>query len=268
MFDFIKTTEKLPRGIKKFLKPRKEFVEQTKTSFLVVFDASRWMAGNGATATEANILGRPIRAHLGMLAKIFIACGAFAGVFIGVSVYADVANVAVNSPLYPLKRLSENVQLAVVPTEDKPQLQAVFAARRASEISKLETVDPSSTAISHLAQDLNTDINNSLTGAAAAGIEDGKLDQLCGKVLSAIATSSIVLHDQLAIRQRVLLRFENSCGEKGDNTMTATTTAAASPATSTVQGGAGNSTSAEEEFLTSFWEIKKVMTMPQQPALQ
>ncbi len=237
MFDFLNTTEKLPRGVKRILKPRKEFTKQTKTMFLAVFDVAHRGTGDGAM--EANILvKRPMHAKLGVLAKVFITGAAFASIFVGVSVYADASNVTASSPLYPLKRLSETVRLAIAPNQEKPQLQASFAARRAGEISKLVAIDPSSTAIANLSQDLNTDINDSLAGATAEGIEDGKLDQLCGKVLSAIATSSIALRDQLAIRPRVLIRFEDSCAVNGSNNkVVATTTIATSTATSTAAIG-------------------------------
>jgi hypothetical protein len=219
MFNPFNIKEKLPRRLQKMLQPRKEFKEQTKTAFLAVFDAA-----NPNTRTSHSITAA---------ARAFIAGGALVAIFAGVSVYADTANVPADSTLYPLKRLSENVQLALTPVAQKPQLQATFADRRAAEISDLSTRKPTSTIIAGLDNDLDSDVDNSISAAVATDLGDGKLNAFCGKVLSAIATSSMALHDQLSIHPKVLARFENECAASGGgnanesaygNESTATTT--------------------------------------------
>ena len=194
-------------------------------AFLAVFDAAHPAAGRVRAA----------RSHFTIAARVLIACGALVAIFAGMSVYADTANVAADSPLYPLKRLGESVQLAVAPAQDKAQLQATFAARRASELSDLEARKPNSVAtIADLSEDLNADVTNSLAGAAAAHIGDGKLNQLCGNVFSAITNASAALHGQSAAHARELFRFEDSCGKAGNGAVDAnTTTTVAMVATST-----------------------------------
>lgn len=174
--------------IKKLLKPRKEFTAQTKTTFLAVFDAAH--------------PGTP-RNRFGFLAKGAIAFGALLAILASVSVYADTANVAADSPLYPLKRLDESVQLAVVPASEKVQLQATFAGRRASEIADLKSRAPSSTRIAALSNDLNTALNNSLDDAQSARLGDGQLTNFCKKILPA---------ETLAKHPYWAARFASQCG--------------------------------------------------------
>jgi hypothetical protein len=185
--------------IKKLLKPRKEFTETTKTAFLAVFDVAHpdGVAGVAPAGTRA------ARNHFGIFAKSAIAFAAILAIFASASVYADTANVAADSPLYPLKRLGESVQLAVAPAPEKAQLQATFAIRRASEIAYLEARAPSSTRIAALSNDLNTALDSSLNDAQSANLSDGQLKTFCDKVLTALAagTHPVVVH-----------RFAVQCG--------------------------------------------------------
>lgn len=212
--------------IKKILKPRKEFAAQTKTTFLAVFDATH--------------PGSRIAHGFTALAKTLVAAGALVALLGSMSVYADTANVAADSPLYPLKRLGESVQLAVAAPAAKAELQATFATRRANEISDLETRKPSSTIVAGLSNDLNTAINTSLSDAQNADLGDGQLTNFCDKVLSAIATSSITsqsdpgaghFHVALNARAQIIGKFVNQCGADLDNDATSTTASGTSTVT-------------------------------------
>jgi hypothetical protein len=182
--------------IKKLLKPRKEFTEKTKTAFLAVFDVAHPVGTAAASA-------RATQNRFGIFAKTAIAFAAILAIFASASVYADTANVAADSPLYPLKRLDESVQLAVAPVPEKAQLQATFAARRANEIADLEARTPSSTQIASLSSDLNAALDSSLNDAQSANLSDGQLKTFCDKVLTALATGThpIIVH-----------RFAVQCG--------------------------------------------------------
>jgi hypothetical protein len=164
-----KTKHLLPRDAKKSIAPRQEFIAQGKERFLAAFDAS-------ALARDA----RPVTPgrHEYMTAFARVGIGALAVLFIGVglSAYADTANVPTTSPLYPLKRLSENVQIALAPASEKPQLQATFAVRRADEIAALQAAAPSSTLIPQLTTSLDEDITGSLGATPATGSNDRASD--------------------------------------------------------------------------------------------
>jgi hypothetical protein len=195
--------------IKKILKPRKEFEERSKAAFLAVYDTAH-PAGQQALQPRGS-------RHSGVFAKSLVALGTLIALLAAASVYADTANVAADSPLYPFKRFSENVQLAVAPAPEKAELQATFAARRADEITDLETRKPSSTIIAGLASDLNTDIDASLDDAQKTNLQAGQLKTFCDKVLSAIATSSATIagqggHGTFSLRANIVGRFINQCG--------------------------------------------------------
>ena len=209
MFDFFTTKEQLSRRMRNLIAPREEFKAQTKTAFLAVFDAAHPEVRSAHSISS--------------LAKTFIAGGALLSIFAGMSVYADTANVAADSTLYPLKRLSENVQLALTPAMEKPQLQATFAARRVTEINDLSARKPTSTIIVSLNKDLNSDVDNSINAAVATKLSDGMLDHFCGTVFSVIATSSAETHGKFAVHSKALARFEGECAASGTVITTGTT---------------------------------------------
>jgi hypothetical protein len=155
---FISKNKKLPPAAQKGLLPREEFMTKGKERFLAVYDASD-LARNAQHARPAYVTAF-FRVGIGVLAVLAIG--------VGLSAYADTANVAVTNPLYPLKRISENVRLALAPAAEKPQLQATFAVRRADEIAELQASSPSSTLIPQLTHDMEQDIDASLLASANA----------------------------------------------------------------------------------------------------
>lgn len=217
------------RKIKKLLKPRAEFADRTKAAFLAVYDRAYPVSVSH------------VAQHFGIFVKALVAAGAVAAIFGGMSVYADTANVAADSPLYSLKRLGESVQLAVTPIQNRPQLEATFANRRVNEIADLETRKPSSTLIAHLSGDLDTALDTSLHDAEDAKLGDGKLTSFCDKVLSVIATTTVEVRGNGRRRgggngedngRGIVGRFINQCGSSvgvtTSTSVTATTTIGAS----------------------------------------
>ena len=156
----------LSREARRELRPGKASIKRGRERFLAAFDASTIAAGARIPAA-----GNALHPRAALFAKFAIGILAVLCIATGVSVYADTANVPVTSPLYPWKRLGENVQLALTASaEQKAQLQATFAVRRAEELQTLAAVHPSSTMIPGLTKDLNEDISSSLsTVVPAAG---------------------------------------------------------------------------------------------------
>ena len=121
--------EKLPNGFRKILLPRRKFLNASKGAFLAVYDI------------RYRHMLRP-SSHLPSIYRLSISLVALVAISTaGASVYADNQNVPADSPLYPLKRLSESVQIVLASSADKPQLQAKLAARRGEEIAQLEAKD-------------------------------------------------------------------------------------------------------------------------------
>lgn len=128
--------------------PSKEFLRNAKGRFLASFDA-RYPVPRPATLVLA------MKALSAVLGVVVLTLG-------GASVYADTQNVPADSPLYPLKRLNESVQLALTKSQTKPNVAAALAVRRADEIDELTDRHPTSSLLPKLADDLNVAINTSI----------------------------------------------------------------------------------------------------------
>ncbi len=201
-FNFFNNSEELPKGVKKLFSPSSEFSDMAKGRFLAAFDAR--YPSMQTTNAFAGGFGFALRATAGAVAAIMI-------IFGGASVYADTTNVPVGNALYPLKRLTETVRLAVTPAEGKVQLQAAFAERRVAEISDLEQRNPTSTEIATLVDDADASVNASMIGADKNDIKDGPLAALCGRIFSTVATSSATFQSELVNHAKILERFTSQC---------------------------------------------------------
>lgn len=207
--------------MRKLFAPRREFVEKTKGRFLAVFDAhygiqdmrhaSRGMAG---------------------WTKGLIVAGAFVAVMVSVSAYADTANVAADSPLYPLKRLSENVQLALTPASGQAKLEVTLAARRANEIQDLSVRKPSSTLITGLSVDFDNAVSSSLGHIESSGRKEnstsstphfGAHTMVCGQ-MNVMVSQSAQARMQIADDPALSERFQYQCGGDDGEHMNASST--------------------------------------------
>jgi len=207
-----------------YFSPRREFLKSGKEKFLAAFDAQFGIRVSG--------LGfRNVRSFA---FKILVAMVAIFGLAFGASVYADSRNVPADSPIYPLKRLAESVQLAFAATKAKPVLQAKFATRRKNEITDLEQRKPSSTMLASLTKDLGATIDDSVRNAKKARLQDGALEDFCGNIIATIGASS-----SLPLRHRGL-HLEELCGRDGDGDnsgLASTTPGTASSSMELPQGG-------------------------------
>ena len=225
--------------LKKIVKPKDAFTAITKGRFLAAFDAHYGV--------------RP-RSHSTYFAKVFIAAGACAAVMVSLSAYADTANVAADNPLYPLKRLSENVRIALAPKSAQAGLQATLAVRRAGEIQDLSQRKPSSTLIAGLSTDFDNAVSSSLgdispkaSARPAAAVRgsvpsvvsgpeensganseaNSEPSEICGRITSAIPVSAPA-RGALFGNAGLLARFEDNCGMAGSNMVSSTGNEAAS----------------------------------------
>ncbi len=205
--------------------PRKQFTEKAKERFLAAFDAHYGVRGKAE-----------VKSRMAGWAKGFIVAGAFVAVMMSVSAYADTANVPADSPLYPLKRLSENVRLALTPTDDQAQLEATLAVRRANEIQDLATRKPSSTLIAGLSADFVNDVSSSLghveseSATSSETVSGQHFDMGTSATLNANSdcnqVTSIVLRSaqatfELSNNPTLLKRLQDRCGTDAGETVVA-----------------------------------------------
>lgn len=190
--------EKVPKEAGKVLLPRSEFIKKAKGRFLAAFDA------------HYRTYKKPHSVSIYKTAIVFVALFALLA---GASAYADTNNVAVTSPLYPLKRLNENVRLALASPEGKADIQATLVTRRADEINDLQTSEPSSTEISVLRKELQATIQASIEDEAKADPQGTKVGAFCGRLLSALQISSSVTSIEWSLYPRAMERVETKCGQ-------------------------------------------------------
>ena len=185
--------------------PSPIFKDDAKKKFMAAFE-TRYPSPRTAWLLPA---GRMIGAAAAVLA--IVASGA--------TVYADTANVRADSPLYPLKRLGENVQLAVAPPAAHASLEAAFAARRVAEIDDLQGRNPSSTMIAELANDASSSVDASIVAADSANLTDGSLTSLCNNLLGTLvppSASSSTFSGKLYGDLGTLDRFTYKCEAYGN----------------------------------------------------
>ncbi len=184
--------EGLSGKMKKELAPDRQFAERAKKDFLAFFDVKQSSRPAGAVflSEKEGVAGLGARVRYAWWGTGAVV--AALGLVAATSAFADVANVAPSNPLYPLKRLAENVQLTFAGTAQKPVLELAFAARRAQEIDAIAAQpDPAAhkALIKSLKDDFNNEVSSSLAAAAHARGNGDSLAGFCGS-LAAIATSS------------------------------------------------------------------------------
>lgn len=156
MIQFIRTKRFLSR-IARHAKPRRRFVLQTRELFMTKFQ-------NQFPFTEKSIKA-PFPYFIRGVA-VGIAIMALVG---GVTAYADQQNVSPTNVLYPLKRVNENLQLAFVSENKKPEYHAKLAERRSVEIETLANNDLEKRA-EELAIEMSSEIDKSLAILEVVGV--------------------------------------------------------------------------------------------------
>lgn len=119
------------RLLKRSFEPRKEFMESSREAFLA--EVAKRRVAPYAPQLAWHAFGMQVARYSAVFASI-----ALLGTS-GLVAYADNRNVSVESPLYPLKRMGEQVRLTVVSAAKEPELRKEFAHRRANELAEIET---------------------------------------------------------------------------------------------------------------------------------
>ncbi len=167
--------DRLPRRIKSALAPERRFAADAKHRYLALYDAA-----HGLPAPHGSGWRAAWRSAAAMAAIL--------GIVAGTSAFADVRNVPPTNMLYPLKRLAENVQLAVTPAAAKPTLELSFAARRAEEINAIAS-NPDAAAyaplVRNLTKNLDAEVSSSLADEARTPLKGEALLKFCNSVAPA-----------------------------------------------------------------------------------
>lgn len=119
------------RLLKHAFEPRKDFLEHSREVFLSEV-AKRRVAPYAPRFAWHTFGVRALRYSVALSVIALIGTS-------GLVAYADTTNVGVESPLYPLKRVGEQVRLTVAPANREPELHKELAQRRASEFAEIES---------------------------------------------------------------------------------------------------------------------------------
>jgi len=95
----------MPKSVKKSLAPSAEFLSRNKSRY--------------PFRVQREIYAASSARHFSLAARAIASVFAVFRCHDSVAVYADNANVSADSPLYPLKRLNESVQLVLFESRDK-----------------------------------------------------------------------------------------------------------------------------------------------------
>ncbi len=251
---WFKKTKKLRREITESLMPDRRFAEGAKRRFLSSYDAHQSFRREGVGFLEKR------REAWGTVWKVVGAGAAAFGIVAATSVYADVRNVAPTNMLYPLKRLAENVSLAVAPASVKPALELSFAARRAQEINAL-TASPDAAAyaplVANLTSNMDSEVSSSIVAAAHVHLKGEALSSFCSIVSPAPMSVSSTMEsssdhggrgygDEISIGERLRVNQTLSAAASADcAAVTGAEAASADSASSSVPSNASVSIPAD-----------------------
>lgn len=134
---------------KKIYKSNKEFKERNKVIFLSAFESK--FPGRSMPSPGFRYFMRG--AAFGAALVLVLTAGA---------TYADQKNVGATSVLYPLKRTSETIKVALTSESQKEELHLELANRRLEEIKEIREKTPENPKINNLSKELEKEIQNSI----------------------------------------------------------------------------------------------------------
>ncbi len=182
------------------LKPDPKFLERARRDFL-----SR-LSSRGI---DIMVVGRRFNAFV----KYSIVFGIILGLNGALVAFAQGQNIYPTQPLYPYKRLGENVALVLASSQSKPYLHKTFAERRLNEIKSVVSNKPSNSQeiLSELDKDFKYEVNEALSSVES---DDGanKLS-FCSSFGNMILQQSKISN----MSDNQWLEFENDCGGTPSN---------------------------------------------------
>ena len=128
----------------------------------------------------------------------------------GAAALADVSDVGPEHPLYPLKRVSEEVRVFLATARSQPELHKALAERRLKELQRVQSARLTIRKIKKLEQDLARRVDAVLQSAARAKRE-GRTDEyreLCRSVAAIVVKRHQVLGGWNGYREKL----QGQCG--------------------------------------------------------
>lgn len=201
MIKFIKykfDSWKARKLLRKRFSPDPEFLARARGDFL-----SR-LAGSSGVAAAA-------KRGFGVVLKYTLTFVIILGLNGGLVAFADGQNVPPTHPLYPFKRLGEDIALTFASPQSKPYLHKQFAERRLEEIKEVSAA--SSTAASQIVDTLDSDFKTEVNKAfESAEKNDVKIDTLSFCSSFGTMISERGKKGQSVIKEAQWGNFQKYCG--------------------------------------------------------
>lgn len=113
----------------------------------------------------------------------------------GAVVLADSENVALTHPLYPYKRLGEDLRLSIAPVASRAALRSKFAERRLEEMQEAKKKTMKRQKLEVLNNDFKREVNAALASAdTVQGISTSTRMSLCGALQGLIRERDALMH--------------------------------------------------------------------------
>ncbi|MCL4392407.1 DUF5667 domain-containing protein [Patescibacteria group bacterium] len=154
-------TRKIKKLLRKKFSPDPAFLEAAKADFLSRISGTKGIAV-------------PVRKRFGWMLKYSVTFAIIVGLGGGLVAYADAQNVPPTHPLYPLKRLGEDITLTFASSGSKPYLHREFAERRLEEIEEVSSAASSTKKnqiVKTLDDDFKTEVNEAFTSAKKKNVK-------------------------------------------------------------------------------------------------
>lgn len=191
--------QKAKKLLRKRFSPDGAFMEVAKADFLSRISGTRGIAV-------------PARKRFGWALKYSVTFAIILGLSGGLVAYADGQNVPPTHPLYPLKRLGEDIALTFASSESKPYLHQQFAERRLEEIEEVSSA-ASSTKKNQIVKTLDDDFKTEVDEAfVSAKKKNVKIDPLsfCSSLGAMISKNG--KKSQAVVEEASWGSFQKYCG--------------------------------------------------------
>ena len=187
---------------RRFVRPRREFLVRTRAEFL--------------EALLQKGVATPVSFSSSNQTRLVVRYAALATAFMlllngGAIVLADSQNVAPSHPLYPYKRLGENVQLSLASNTNRPALRSKFAERRLEEMKEVKQEGPHAEELETLNKEFTNEVNAALVSAdTVTGISTSTHMSLCNSLGQLIKQHGTLMHKESATKWSA---FSDHCRE-------------------------------------------------------
>ena len=192
--------------IKRYTKPRKEFLENTRALFIDRMRAHTSLVTN--TDSHRIYNNKTKFSYSALTLLLFLLLNG------GVILFAEEQNVDAEHPLYPFKRASEKIQIRLSKPEKKILLYEKFARRRLEELKQLK-IRKNSEKIKKINKNLNTQLSLAIKVLRNGKVKKEKISVLCDSLFDIIKKQKEIIPEKPTIEASMKEECNSKNNTKG-----------------------------------------------------